>query len=81
MTQVRCAVVGAGWWGTTAHVPALKRHPGAQLVAVQNPDPAVARKISADFQIPHACTTLDEVLAIPDLQAVVISSTPQMHYA
>jgi predicted dehydrogenase len=80
MTTVRCAVVGAGWWGTTAHVPALRRHPAAELVAVQNPDPALAKKIAADFNIPHACRTFQEVLEIPDLNAVVISSTPNLHF-
>jgi predicted dehydrogenase len=80
MTTVRCAGVGAGWWGTTAHVPALKRHAGAELVAVQNPDLSLAEKIAADFKIPHACRTLEQVLAITDLNAVVISSTPNLHF-
>lgn len=81
MTRVRCAVVGAGWWGTTAHLPALKRHPRAELLAVQTADAGSAKKIAADFSVPHACETVDQVLALPDLDAVVISSTPNLHYA
>ncbi|HEV2294775.1 MAG TPA: Gfo/Idh/MocA family oxidoreductase [Tepidisphaeraceae bacterium] len=81
MSPVRCAVIGAGWWGTTAHVPALTRHPRAELLAIQTTDANSARKIAADFSVPHACETIDQVLAIADLDAVVISSTPNLHYA
>ena len=80
MKQVRCAIVGAGWWGTTAHVPALVAHPKAKLVAVQHQDPRKARQIARDFDVPHACTTLDEVLAIDGLDAAIVSSVPCAHY-
>jgi len=78
--NVKCAVVGAGWWGTTAHIPALKRHPRAELVAVQSRDADKARQIAADFKVPQACTTMKEVLAVEGLEAVIISSTPNIHY-
>jgi predicted dehydrogenase len=81
MEKVRVAVIGAGWWGTAAHIPALKIHPQAELVAVQSRSPEKARKIAADFNVPHACTTAEEVLAIDGLDAVIVSSTPNMHYA
>ena len=80
MKKVRCAVIGAGWWSTTAHIPALKKHPDAELVAVQKRQRAEAVKVAKDFGIPHACTTLEEVLAVPDLDAAVIGSTPNAHY-
>ena len=81
MDKVRCAVIGAGWWGTTAHVPALKRHPKAELMAVQHLDAAIVRKTAESFDLPHGCTSVEEVLAIEGLDAVVISSTPNMHYS
>src|SRR5688572_27380557 len=80
MKSVKCAVVGAGWWGTTAHIPALKKHPHAELVAVHSRDPQKVRRIATDSKVPHACTTIDEVLAVNGLEAVVISSTPNAHY-
>ncbi len=80
MEQVKCAVIGAGWWGTTAHVPALRDNPHADLVAVQHRDGATAERIARDFGVARACTTADEVLAIDRLQAVVISSVPALHY-
>jgi predicted dehydrogenase len=79
--KVRCAVIGAGWWATTAHIPALKNNPDAELVAVQSLTLEAAQKVAKDFDVPHACVTVEEVLAIDGLDAVIISSTPNVHYA
>jgi predicted dehydrogenase len=80
MRKVNCAVVGAGWWATTAHIPAIKKHPQADLLAVQKRKREAVESLARDFEVPHACTTLEEVLAVPDLDAVVVSSTPNMHF-
>ncbi|MCL5995089.1 MAG: Gfo/Idh/MocA family oxidoreductase [Chloroflexi bacterium] len=80
MEKVRMAVIGAGWWGTAAHIPAIKQHPLAELVAVQARTLDKAQKIATDFGVPRACTSIDEVLAIEGLQAVVVSTTPNVHY-
>lgn len=78
--RIKCGVIGAGWWGTYAHIPALLAHPAAELVAIQNFDSGCARKIADDFGVPAACTTVPELLAIEGLQAVVVSSSPNLHY-
>jgi predicted dehydrogenase len=78
--RVNVAIIGAGWWGTNAHIPALKKHPQAECVAVQARTLDKARKIADDFGIPNACTTVEEVLALEGLDAVVISTTPNVHY-
>ena len=33
MKKVRVGVIGAGWWATYAHIPAVKTHSRAELVA------------------------------------------------
>ena len=78
--KIKCGVLGAGWWATYAHVPALLSHPRAELIAIQKTDLDRARKVVADFGIPHACTTASELLSIEGLQAVVISSSPHLHH-
>lgn len=80
METVKCAVIGAGWWGTTSHVPALRDNPHADLVAIQHHDRQTAERIADDFGVPHACTTTKQVLAIDGLQAVAISSVPALHF-
>lgn len=79
--KIRCALIGAGWWGTTAHLPVLLRHPNAEVVAVQTRDRAKAQKVCADFGVPEACSSVEEVLAIPGLRAVIIATTPNVHFS
>lgn len=78
--QVVCAVIGAGWWGTYAHVPALLAHPRASLAAIQTRDRDDAAKIARDFNIPRTFTSAEDLIAQPDLEAVVISSAPHLHF-
>jgi predicted dehydrogenase len=78
--KIKCGVIGAGWWATFAHIPALLGHPNAEVVAIQNNDRQEAQKIAHDFGISIACTTASELLAIEGLSAVVVSSSPNLHY-
>jgi len=78
--KIKCGVIGAGWWATFAHIPALLEHPNAELVAIQNDNQQEVQKIARDFRIPVACTTASELLAIEGISAVVVSSSPHLHY-
>ncbi|HWF18022.1 MAG TPA: Gfo/Idh/MocA family oxidoreductase [Verrucomicrobiae bacterium] len=80
MKKVRIGIVGAGWWATSAHIPAVKSHPDAELVAVQSREKAKAERIARDFGAKHACASLEQMLALKDLDAIIISSTPNVHY-
>lgn len=80
MSKARIGVIGAGWWATSAHIPAVNSHPQAELVAVQSRESAKAEKIARDFGAKHSCTTVQETLALPQLDAVIIASTPNVHF-
>ena len=71
--------MGAGWWSTFAHIPALQKHPDAEVVVVQKRNLDAAKKVAADFDVPHAATSLEEVLN-KDLDLLVIGTTPNVHY-
>src|ERR1039457_2432630 len=81
MINIRIGVIGAGWWATSAHIPAIQSHPQAELVAVQSRERAKAEKIARDFGAKHACVSVAETLAIKELDAVVVASTPNAHFA
>ena len=81
MTTVRIGVIGAGWWATFAHIPAIEAHPHADLVAVQSRERAKAERIAHDFGAKHACTSVGELLALEELDAVIVASTPNVHFA
>jgi predicted dehydrogenase len=78
--KIRCGVIGAGWWATYAHIPALLAHPHAELVAIQKRDREQAQKVAAHFGIPEAFTSAEELIHTDGLEAVVVSSSPNMHY-
>lgn len=80
MKPLRVGVIGAGWWATFAHIPAILSHPGAELVAVQSRELAKAQKIARDFGAQHACTTVGQILALPEIDAIIIASTPNVHF-
>ena len=80
MKKVRCAVVGAGWWATTAHLPALQAHPEVELVAVQSLDGERIQQIARDFGAALALTNWPDIFSIEGLDAVVIASTPNLHF-
>lgn len=80
MQKIRIGVLGAGWWATFAHIPAIKSRPEVDLVAVQSRERASAERIARDFNARHVCTSVGELLALPDLDAVIVSSTPNVHH-
>jgi predicted dehydrogenase len=81
MKPIRVGVIGAGWWATFAHIPAIKSHPNAELAAVQSRERAKAERIARDFGAKHACTSVGELLALDEIDAVIIASTPNVHHA
>jgi predicted dehydrogenase len=80
MKKVQIGVMGAGWWATFAHIPAVNSHPEAELLAIQNPQKAKAQNIARDFGAKHAFTDIKEMLALKALDAVIVASTPNAHY-
>ena len=77
--KLRCGVVGAGWWATYAHLPALVGHPRAEVAAIQKRSLDEARRVAADFDVPKVFADYRELLEEP-LDAVVIASSPNLHY-
>ncbi|MBZ2197171.1 Gfo/Idh/MocA family protein [Occultella gossypii] len=79
-TPVRFALVGAGWWATNHHVPALLAHPDAELVAVCDPHAARAHTLAARTGArahPDLATALADPACAVD---VVLVATPNAHH-
>ena len=78
--SVNVGIIGAGWWATYAHVPAVMNHPQATLRSVQKRDVTAAEKVAKHFGIQHAFGRVEDLLADPELDAVIVASTPNVHY-
>lgn len=74
------AVVGTGF-GQKVHIPGLQIHPRTRIAAVYHRDLEKAKAIAQSHQIPQACDTIDAITALPEVQAVSVSTPPATHYA
>jgi len=77
---VKAAVIGTGWWATTTHIPALKEHADAELVALCDIDEARLAAASSAFEIERRYTDHVELLARERPDAVVVATTHATHF-
>lgn len=69
---LRVAVIGAGRWARTAHLPGFHRSPLAHLVVVCDLDRDAAEARAAEFGIPEVETDPEKALARSDIDVVDI---------
>lgn len=78
-STIGVAIVGTGF-GQKVHIPGFQAHHRTQIVAVYHRDLAKAEAIAQSHGIPHACQTVEEIVRLPDVQGVSISTPPFLHY-
>lgn len=78
--RLNVGVIGAGSWATSAHIPGIIQHENAYLRAVHNPVKCTAMRIAKDFGADLAFDDYHELVLTENLDAVVVSSTPNVHY-
>ena len=78
--KARIAVIGTGWWATYAHIPALKAHPEAELVALAEIRPDVLSKAARFYGVERTYTDFREMLAKETLDGVVVAVWHTAHY-
>ena len=76
----RIAVIGTGWWSTTAHIPALQANPNADLVALADIRADAVAKAARHFGVERTYTDVHEMLAREQLDGVVIAVWHAAHY-
>ncbi|MCF4965629.1 Gfo/Idh/MocA family protein [Nostoc sp. CMAA1605] len=77
--KIGVAIVGTGF-GQKVHIPALQAHHRTEITAIYHRDINKAQTIATANNIPQACDTLTDILALPKVQAVSISTPPFLHY-
>lgn len=77
--MIGVAIVGTGF-GQKVHIPGFQAHPHTEVVAVYHRDINQAKAIAAAHHIPYAGDRLADILALPAVQAVSISTPPFLHY-
>jgi predicted dehydrogenase len=75
---LRVGVIGTGF-GRRVQLPALRLVPGVTLTAVASRSLERARAVAREFAIPHAFGSGEELARAPDVDLVLVSSTPDLH--
>lgn len=73
-----CVVGAAGAFGIK-HMDGIANINEAELYAVVGTKPDVIAKIAEERNVPHHFTSLEEALALPELDAVILCTPTQMH--
>jgi predicted dehydrogenase len=76
---LRIGLVGAGANTRARHIPGLRAIAGVELVAVCNRRPESTAAAAREFGIPRTYDTWQELVADPDIDAVVIGTWPYLH--
>jgi predicted dehydrogenase len=77
--RIRVGIIGAGGIVGSTHIPGLRRMPGVEIVAVANRSLDSSRRAAAEFNIPRAFATGEELLKADGIDAVLIGTWPYMH--
>jgi len=79
MTQtVRIALAGPGAFGIK-HLDALKNIAGVEVTSIIGRELPKAQEVAQKYGAKHAGTSLDEALARPDVDAVILCTPTQLH--
>lgn len=79
MGDLRIGVIGAGSIGTVHAANLARRIPGARLAAVADVDCEKAEACAAENEAEEASASYTDLLAYPDLAAVIICTPPETH--
>ena len=79
MAKIGVAVVGTGF-GSKIHLPGFQHHHRTEVVAIYNRNLEKAQAIATEHNIPHANDNLAELVSLPEVDAVAISTPPFLHY-
>ena len=73
-------MIGTGWWGTNAHLPALLEREDTDIVALADRDVDRLRTASRAFDVDRTYTDYVEMLECQTLDGVVVAASHAVHY-
>lgn len=77
--RARIGVIGAGWWATSYHLPALAHHPHADIVGVADIDGNKAEKAARKHGVPAWFTDHRALLDL-GVDGVVVATPHDTHF-
>ncbi|HEX6313206.1 MAG TPA: Gfo/Idh/MocA family oxidoreductase, partial [Gemmatimonadaceae bacterium] len=78
--RIRVGVLGAGAWARHAHLPGYRRDHRCEIVAIADPDRALAMQAAADFSIPVIARDHTELVVRDDIDLVDVCTPSATHF-
>ncbi len=78
--KIKVALAGAGAFGIK-HLDGINNIDGVEVISLISRELEKTRAVAERYAIPHATTELEEALAIPEVDAVILCTPTQMHAA
>ena len=75
---IKVALAGAGAFGIK-HLDGIKKIDGVEVISLVSRDLAKTQEVAAKYGITHATTSLEDALAIKEVDAVILCTPTQMH--
>jgi len=79
MKTIRVGIVGLGANTRLRHVPGLLACENVEITAVCNRRPESTKAAAAEFGIPNTFDTWQQLVADPDIDAIVVGTWPYLH--
>lgn len=73
-------LIGASSIARDTMIPAMRNHPDCAVTSVFSSNPERGKQYAAENNIPRSASSVAELLADPDVQAVYISTTNELHH-
>ena len=78
--MLRVGVLGAGAWATFAHLPGFARDPRCQVVAIADPQTALARTAAERFGIPEVAASHLDLIRRDDIDVIDVCTPSHTHF-
>jgi 2-hydroxy-4-carboxymuconate semialdehyde hemiacetal dehydrogenase len=75
---MKVCMAGQGAFGVK-HLEAIQKIDGIEVVTLAGGSPDTTKEVAEKFKIPHWSTNLEECLARPGVEAVILATPTQMH--
>lgn len=79
--RLRIGILGAGGISQLMHIPVIRKHPDAELVAIADIELAKAASVADKFKIPSFYRDPERLLARDDIDAVHVNTPTNSHMA
>src|SRR6516164_3431732 len=78
-SPLRVGLIGAGANTRSRHIPGLRALPQVEIVAVCNRRPQSTHAVAQEYGVPRTFERWEDLVADPDVDAVVIGTWPYLH--